>query len=130
MGMACEKCQLVKQWKYKDDSETAETKHLQHIKDCIHYANRYLIRLLSDKCKIDAAERGAILFSLSLHRGIQRYYVYKCEKLFNPLYPIICSFNSPESVHAYRVVPLLKMMRNEWISGDLQMLCSLDYFIL
>ena len=132
MALECATCKMAKKCKYKDYSKENELNHLQHIKDCIHYANRYLIRLLSNKCKIEQRSKRSLLLALIQHKGIQKYYIYQNQTLFTELFSTLNNPNYHQQmvgITTFSVLPLISQQQFKWISTDCKMIHSLHGFM-
>ena len=114
--MACTECHKFKLRKYKHYSKKTELAHLIHIGECIHYANRYLIRLLSNKCRIRKQTRRIMLAVMLHHRGIHKYYINQNQALLSRLLSLL-EYHVGDNL-LYLILSSLREKHLKWISKN------------
>ncbi len=70
-----------------------ETYDVNHVEDCIHYANHYLIRLLSGNYEADSDEIPWIILGIARHRLLKKHYVFQNQKMFRLLFGALLWIN-------------------------------------
>eukprot|EP01084_Bolivina_argentea_P264253 447574_1 len=122
--MACIKCHTIKKWKYRNDSKEKKCEHLRHIQECIHYANRYLIRFVSGKCNLKIMDQIHLLHSMMFHPGIRKYHIYRNQTLFKRVFLIMTNIKEEA-----RGLLLMRKQQIAWISKDKQMLSAFNCYL-